>query len=103
MIVNPNDSDHLVKITPRYFPTNTLNIRIKDSVLDTNTIVSVAYLTTNDNKLELLFSYDFSDERSYSISITDTISDELVFRGLVLATTQITQDYSTSDVVYNWK
>jgi len=103
MIVNPNDTNHVVKITPRFYPTNTLDLKIKNSFKQTIDIVPVTYVFTNDNKLQLSFDYTFSDESSYSIAINDSITEEMVFRGLILATTQTTQDYSLTAAKYNWK
>jgi len=103
MIVNPNDAHHVVKITPRFYPTNTLELKIKNSFKGTIDVVPVLHSFTNDNKLQLSFSYAFSDESSYSISINDNITDEMVYRGIILATTQVTQDYSLTAAKYNWK
>ena len=134
MIVNPNDAHHVVKITPRFYPTNTLELKIKNSFKGTVDVVPVLHSFTNDNKLQLSFSYAFSDESNYNLKILESIhplkeyllrveSDngfiestqcvvdklnlktekEVLFRTNILATTQVTQDYSLTSAKYNWK
>ena len=102
MIVNPVNSKHYVKITPRYFPTNTIYLKIKNSFKGTTDDVPALYSVTNDDKLELSFSYDFTDEANYSINVIDNGTDEVIFRGLILATTQQTQEYSLTESKYKW-
>tara|TARA_R110000764_G_scaffold10231_4_gene31570 strand:+ start:67 stop:471 length:405 start_codon:yes stop_codon:yes gene_type:complete len=134
MIVNPNDAHHVVKITPRFYPTDRLELKINNSFKGTIDAVPVLYSFTNDNKLQLSFSYTFSDESNYNLKILETIhplteyllrveSDngfiestqcvfdklnlkiekEVLFRTNILATTQVTQDYSLTAAKYNWK
>lgn len=103
MIVNPNDITHTIKVTPRFYPSNTLSIRIDDAYKSTTDYITPSYALGSDNKLALTFDYTFSNESSYSIAITDTITDEMVYRGLILATTQNTQDYSLTADQYHWQ
>ena len=103
MIVNPLNADHKVQITPRMFPTDGITLKIVNSFNDSNDTISVTYKTTDNDKLELSFTYDFTDESSYSICVNDSITDEVLFRGIILATTQVTQDYSLTSFRYNWK
>ena len=103
MIVNPNDTTHTVKVSPRFYPSNTLSIRIDSSSEGTTDYLTPSYILGSDNKLALSFAHIFSNELSYSIAVTDTITEEMVYRGLILATTQITQDYSLTANKYYWQ
>jgi len=102
MIVDPNLSTHTIKIVPRYNPSNALTLTITDSTLGTDTNVTTSYTTGGDYKLSLVFSYTFTDEHSYQLKLTDDVTTEIVYRGLVLATTQTAQDYKLTTNRYTW-
>ena len=73
MIVNPNNTNHTVKITPRFYPTNDLLMRISNTFKGTSDIVSPTYNLGDDNKLALTFDYDFSSESNYNLKIIETV------------------------------
>ena len=102
MIVNPNLSTHTIKIIPRYIPSNVLTLTITDSTLGTTTKVTPAYSIGGDYKLSLAFHYTFLDESSYQLRLTDDVTTEIVYRGLVIATTQVAQKYKQTANRYNW-
>jgi len=102
MIVDPNLSTHTIKIVPRYNPSNALTLTITDSTLGTDTNVTPTYTMGGDYKLSLVFSYTFTDEHSYQLKLTDDVTTEIVYRGLVLATTQTAQDYKLTTNRYTW-
>lgn len=100
MIVNTNNTSHLIKVTPRLFPCTDIEIHITDSFRKTTDILSPTYWEDN-NLLNISFDYTFADESNYQIKITDENS-EVVFRGEVLSTTQETQSYSLTTNRYKW-
>ena len=102
MIVDPNLSIHTIKIIPRYNPSNVLTLTITDSTLGTTTDVTPVYSMGGDYKLSLVFSYTFLDESSYQLRLTDNVTTEIVYRGLVLATTQVAQKYKQTANRYTW-
>ncbi len=102
MIVDPSLSIHTIKIVPRYNPSNALTLTITDSTLGTTTDVTPAYTMGGDYKLSLVFSYTFTDEHSYQLRLKDDVTTEIVYRGLVLATTQVAQDYKLTTNRYTW-
>ena len=100
MIVNTNNTSHLLKVTPRLFPCTDIEIHITDSFRKTIDIVSPTYWEDN-NLLNLSFDYTFTDESNYQIKITDENLD-IVFRGEILSTTQEAQTYSLTNNRYKW-
>ena len=83
MIVNPNDTSHTVKITPRFYPTNDLLMRISNTFKGTADLVSPSYVLGNDNKLALTFDYNFSSESNYNLKIVESVCesvDEYILR-----------------------
>ena len=102
MIVNPNLSIHTIKIVPRYIVSNALTLTITDSTLGTTTDVTPASTMGGDYKLSLVFSYKFLDEKSYKLRLTDNANTEIVYRGLVIATTQVAQKYKQTAKRYTY-
>ena len=83
MIVNPNDTSHTVKITPRFYPTNDLLMRISNIFKGTSDLISPSYVLGNDNKLALTFDYNFSSESNYNLKIVESVCeivDEYILR-----------------------
>ena len=101
MTVNTNNTTHEVLLTPRYFPCNIIEVHVKDSFKGIDTIVECNYEERN-NLLVVIFDYNFEDESNYQIKIIDANSQDLVFRGELLSTTQETQQYSVTNNRYNW-
>tara|TARA_R110002126_G_scaffold43751_6_gene125418 strand:+ start:1555 stop:1863 length:309 start_codon:yes stop_codon:yes gene_type:complete len=100
IIVNPNELNHTIKVIPRYEPCNVLNLSIKDSFKGIDTDMTPTYRYSK-GKLSITFDYTFSDEGRYQVSLTDTVSNEVVYRGAFISTTQDTQEYKlTEDKFY---
>ena len=102
MIVNPNLTTHTIKLVPRFSTSNVLTLTVTDSTLGTSTDLNPNYTTGGDYKLALTFDYTFTDESSYQLKLTDSVTSEIVYRGLVLATTQNSQSYKLTDNLYRW-
>jgi len=102
MIVNPNLTTHTIKLVPRFSTSNVLTLTVTDSTLGTSTDLNPNYITGGDYKLALTFDYTFTDESSYQLKLTDSVTSEIVYRGLVLATTQNSQSYKLTDNLYRW-
>jgi hypothetical protein len=102
MIVNPNLTTHTIKLVPRFSTSNVLTLTVTDSTLGTSTDLTTTYTTGGDYKLALTFEYTFTNESSYQLKLTDSVTNEIVYRGLVLATTQNSQTYKLTDNRYRW-
>jgi len=102
MIVDPDVNEHLIRLTPRYYPCHKLNLVIKDTANNTVTELTPTYFLGSGYKLNVSFSFLFNDETKYKITLLDTSTNEIVYKGLVLATTQVSQDYKLTNNIYNW-
>ena len=106
MIVNPNLTTHTIKLVPRFSTSNVLTLTVTDSTLGTSTDLTTTYTTGGDYKLALTFEYTFRDENSYQLTLKEVgvfpPINEIVYRGLVLATTQNSQSYKLTDNLYRW-
>ena len=102
MTVNPRLTTHTIKLVPRFTTSNVLTLTVTDSTLGTSTDLNPNYITGGDYKLALTFDYTFTNESSYQLKLTDSVTNEIVYRGLVLATTQNSQTYKLTDNLYRW-
>ena len=102
MITNPNLTTHTIKLLPRFSTSNVLTLTVTDSTLGTSTDLTTTYTTGGDYKLALTFDYTFTAESSYQLKLTDSVTNEIVYRGLVLATTQNSQTYKLTENLYRW-
>ena len=87
---------------------------IKDSIQDgflyvviTDSFRGVDISLDNDfeilnGKLLVTFDYNFEDEHNYQIKIIHPNTNEVVYRGEIIATTQSTQEYSSTTNRYKW-
>ena len=102
MIVNPRLTTHTIKLVPRFSTSNVLTLTVTDSTLGTSTDLNPNYTTGGDYKLSLTFDYTFTNESSYQLKLTDSVTNEIIYRGLVLATTQNSQTYKLTENLYRW-
>jgi len=79
-----------------------LSVIVTDSFKNESTSLENTFEIEN-GMLVVTFDYIFTDESSYNIAINYVNTSEVIYRGLILATTQDTQDYSLTQSEYNWK
>jgi hypothetical protein len=100
IVVNPNETQHTISVVPRYFPENTTDVIIVDGFNSSSNSVTNSH-TKSEGKLLITFSFDFISEGRYDVKIVDETTNEIVYRGQLIATTQVTQDYKlTKDKFY---
>ena len=129
IIVNPNNTKHTISIVSRYDLTKytdellafvdrvkvdggttesldcldgstLLILSIKDSFKGESTDVENTFVIGN-GKLSVTFDYDFRVEGRYEITISNEDDTEVAYRGIILATSQETQEYKlTNDKFY---
>lgn len=77
-----------------------ISIVITDSFKGTSSSVGNTFYT-QDGKIVITFDYDFRNESRCDLVITLTNTLEVLYRGILIATTQDTQDYKlTKDKFY---
>jgi hypothetical protein len=129
IIVNPTETTHTISIVSRYdltkytdellafvdrvkvdggttesldclYGSNLLILSIKDSFKGESTDVENTFVIEN-GKLSVTFDYDFRVEGRYEITISNEDDTEVAYRGIILATSQETQEYKlTNDKFY---
>ena len=129
IIVNPTETTHTISIVSRYDLTKytdeliafvdrvkgdggttesldcldgstILIMSIKDSFKGESTDIENTFIIAK-GKLSITFDYDFRSEGRYELAISNEDNTEVAYRGIILATTQGTQEYKlTKDKFY---
>ena len=87
-----------LSIIPRYYPTGSLDLNIKDTTTGYDASQVVSY-TILEGVLSFTFSLDTTSETRYQITLSE--GTEIVYRGIAIATAQDTQSYLlTKDKYY---
>ena len=97
-IVNQNNSTHEFKLIPRFYPTSTLTLTLKNESTQVESEMPIdtidIALTNNyfilDGYLNLKFNYTFQDKDRFQFDLKE--NEEIVFRGKIYATSEEKQD-----------
>lgn len=108
-IVNQNNSTHEFKLIPRFYPTSTLTLTLKNESTNEETVLPISFpefaFTNNyfilDGYLNLKFDYTFQDKDRFQFDLKE--NEEIVFRGKIYATSEETQDYKQTNGVYRYE
>ena len=100
MIINPTNTEHTISFVPRFYPIGGFSYKMVDSVSNYEEEDEVLdYATNTEGKIEFTMEADVISETRYKLTIKE--GDEIVYRGIVIATSQNTQDYQlTNDKYY---
>lgn len=107
-IVNQNNTTHEFKLIPRFYPTSTLTLVLKNESTQEETTLPISFpelaFTNNyfvlDGYLNLKFDFDFQHKDRFEFKLTE---NEIVFRGKIYATKEDTQDYKQTTGVYTYE
>lgn len=97
-VIDPTLTTHIVEFVPRFEPTGRLSIVLTNEFTSINTAPINDYYINNRN-ISISFDHKFEEGDSYQIAINEGI--KVVYRGLLYATEQETQDFQlTKDKYY---
>lgn len=98
IVINPNNTTHIINLIPRYTPNETIILELYNEQSQVFTEV-VNTFTFINGIFELTFDFDFIEADNYQIKITDV--NGVVYRGKLYSTAQETQDFkATTDKYY---
>lgn len=96
--VLPSDLEHSISFIGRYEPSVECILSLYNEATKVETIVVNTFLTTN-GITTLTFTHTFIENDKYQIKISD--SDGVIFRGKLIASAQVAQDFKqTQDLYY---
>lgn len=96
-VVNPNDTEHTIKLIPRYYPTEGITLSLFNEATQISENVDNTF-TVTDGNLFLTFEYTFTENQKFQIKLNE--DDEIVYRGKLFSTTQDPQEYKLTNNVY---
>jgi hypothetical protein len=96
-VVIPSNTTHTLKLIPRLYPSGVLVLSLFNEATQLSEIVENTYLVTDGNMF-LEFDFTFIENSKYQITITE--DTEVIYRGKLIATSQIPQDYKLTNNVY---
>jgi hypothetical protein len=96
IVVNPEDANHTFDIIPRYYPSEIV-LTLYNEVTQLSEVVNQLFII-NDGIMTVSFTYTFTEQAKYQIKITD--ENGVVFRGKLISTSQIPQDYKQTNNLY---
>ena len=102
IVVNPTDVTHNVEIVSRKSPSSTtFTLELKDDITKVVTSIVVSYTVVNQGRINFSFDHNFNSGDSYQIKILD-VDNTILYRGLLYATSQVTQEFELTDGKYFW-
>ena len=98
-ILSPTDTNHQLKIIPRYYPVGSITLELKNEASGMPTTIEVTPVVL-DGYMYLDFQMVLTDNSSYQIKIT--ANNEVVYRGKLFVTNQSdnTQAYKISKDIF---
>ena len=109
-VISPDDTTHIIKLIPRFYELGaTLTLNIYDEGKRVNQDVTLGTFTVVDRYLNITFTdaeftdLDFYENGRYQLRVTDVTSAEIAYRGKMIATTQIPQDYKLTNSLFTYE
>ena len=97
-IVDPGDSTHNITLIPRFDTTDALTLVLYNEATKVSSTVANTHVL-RDGNLIVTFDFTFVNKDKYQIKISQ---GDILYRGKILATTQIPQDYKLTDGRYTY-
>lgn len=99
-VVNPNNTNHDIKLIPRWYDFAFLNLELHNESTQVNTSVDSSFSVLN-GVLTLNFDFDFLDNDKFQFKLTD--GESVVYRDKIIATSQEPQEYKLSKGLYSYE
>lgn len=99
-VINPELLSHTLQVIPRFYPTDELVLTLYNEATQVENTPSVIYLI-NNGVMSFSFDFTFAEGDRYQFKISE--SNNIVYRGKLIATTQETQNYLTDKNEYYYE
>ena len=98
-IVNQNNTNHSIKIIPRFYPLDNIEIHLFNELENETFIVDCSY-TIMDGFLEVNFDFDFLNKDRLSFEVKE--NNVILYYGKIYSTIEETQNYKQSLDLYEY-
>ena len=99
-IVNPNNTNHDIKLISRVYPVATLDLLLYNESTQIETSVANTYIIQN-GFLNLNFDFTFVEGDKFQIKILELTN--VIYRGKLIATSEDTQTYLNDNNEYYYE
>jgi len=99
-VVNPTDTTHIIEVIPRYYPLDALTVSLFNEGTQVTAEVDNIYIVTN-GKISITFDFEFIENSKYQIKVID--DTKTVYRGKIVATTQVPQEFNATEGLYYYE
>lgn len=96
-VVKPTDTTHNVTLIPRFNTLNPLTLLLYNETTKEETTVINTHVIVDGN-LTITFDFAFVEKDRFQIKISD--GTLVVYRGKLIATEQVTQEFTLSEGLY---
>ena len=100
IVLNPDDTSHIINFIPRYTPTNALTFITYNEATQESGNIANSYALIDG---VILLSFDFTFIEGDKLQFEIQESGEVVYRGKMFATTQVPQDYKLTNGLYYYE
>ena len=98
--VDPSLTTHDITFIPRFYPDNTIVVELKNEVDSVKSTPTNTYLV-KDGKITVQFDYAFVENDKFQIKVSE--GTDVVYRGKIFATSQVTQDFKLTNGLYEYE
>lgn len=84
-VLNPNDTNHILKFVPRFSPDENLVFELKNEATKVSEILTFLYIFDN-GILTIDFDYNFINKSNFQIKLIQ--DNEVIYRGKLFITDQ---------------
>lgn len=95
-VVNPNDTNHTIELIPREYKEDVVLDLYNEATKEETTVVNVSSVL--DGIFSINFDFSFSENDKYQIKVSK--DSEVLYRGKLIATSQLPQDYKLTKDLY---
>tara|TARA_R110000782_G_scaffold15446_1_gene45206 strand:+ start:183 stop:485 length:303 start_codon:yes stop_codon:yes gene_type:complete len=97
-VINPTNTNHTIRFIPRFYPTGAIVFTLRNEFTDVSAVIANSYVITNGYLFLTFDKSDFVERDRFQVTIKE--NDIVVYRGLMFATVQDTQQFELSEGVY---
>ena len=99
-VVDFNVTSHSITLVPRFYTDNAISISLYDEATQITTSTANAHTTAN-GIMTYPFTHTFLENDKYQFKLLDGTT--VVYRGKLIATDQVPQDYKLTNGLYTYE
>ena len=107
-VIDPNDTAHSIIVIPRdYTFSVSINLEIFDETTQVRQVVAITNFATSNGYTTINFTdaqytnVDFYEDGKYQLKVT--FGSEVIYRGKMIATSQVPQEYKLTNGLYSYE